>query len=80
MANSLNLFRIDLPGDRFKMAVLGCRSLVLVRNYNSNTKIEIFGYFMNCQEILKCLSMASEIDVIYLKGNSGMIAINFESQ
>ena len=26
------MFKTDLPGDRFEMAVLGCRSLVLVNN------------------------------------------------
>ena len=28
------MFTTDLPGDGFEMAVLGCRSLVLVNNNN----------------------------------------------
>ena len=35
------MFKIDLPGDRFEIVVLGCRSLVLVINNQILNKIKI---------------------------------------
>ena len=35
------MFKADLPGDGFEMAVLGCRSLVLVINNQVLNKIKI---------------------------------------